>query len=87
MAHLPSFLIPGRAANEVETPWFPDQDDLYGELTPSAIAEWRLHRYLASGGIRALATSSMCAMVRRRQNRFLWLMAFVGVLWVVFRFV
>lgn len=87
MAHLPSFLIPGRAANEVDAPWFPDEDDPNGELTPSAIAEWRLYRYLASGGIRAFATSSMCAVVRRRQNRFLWLTAFAGVLWVVFRFV
>lgn len=87
MAHLPSFLISGRTANEAEVPWFPDEDDATGGLNSPAIAEWRLYRYLASGGIRAFATSSMCAMVRRRQNRFLWLTAFAGVLWVVFRFV
>lgn len=86
MSSLPSFLLPSRADSEVELPRNLDEDELAGQK-PSAIAEWRLYRYLASGGIRAFASSSILMTVRRRQNRFLWLSAVAGVLWVVFRFV
>ncbi len=87
MDAFPSFLMRGRSnSSEFELPWYLDEESEEAQR-PTAIADWRLYHYLASGGIRAFANSTMRMIVRRRQNRFLGLAGGLMVLWVVFRFV
>lgn len=85
MDNLPSFLI-NRRRSELDLPWvadhFPGEGE--GDAGQTVVADWCLYRYLSEGGIRAFPNSTVRAKVIHRQNRFLWICGFLGVLWVVF---
>lgn len=71
-----------------DLPWNIDvEDSSVAALPADRRAGWRLFHYLSGGGIRAFAGSAMREIVSRRQTRFLWCVAALSVLWLVFRYI
>ena len=71
-------------------PWSIDvPDDSVLALPAERRAGWRLFHYLSGGGIRSFPNyaSTARALVARRQTRFLWGVAVLAALWLVFRFI
>ncbi len=89
MAAVRTSLVKRRHAyTSTDIPWSMDEDRSETVTSPDGRRfEWRLFRYLSGGGMRAFGRSSGAELLRRRQERFLWLAAAFGALWLFFMFV
>lgn len=63
-----------------------DGDDCPWILGDETSAYGKLVRYLSGGGMRTFGRTLRQEQVRRRQNRFLTVVAALGVVWLVFMF-
>ena len=89
MAAVRTSLVKRRHAyTSTDIPWSMDEERTGTVTSPDGRQfEWRLFHYLSGGGMRAFGSSSGAELLRRRQERFLWLAAAFCVLWLVFMFV
>ena len=87
MAALRTSLVKRRHAyTSADIPWALDVD-----VGDDADAEdvmrhgrWRLFHYLSGGGMSAFGRPSGRELQLRRQNRFLWVVAALAAVWVIF---
>lgn len=78
-----------RAWSGEDSSWGVDADEgaSYGSGRHCNVDCWRLVHYFSDRGFGTLARSTKRQIVRRRQTRFLVVVAALFVLWCVFRFV